>query len=111
MPRLRTQFVLFCLLFTHPCFPQTAAPTLADRGPASATEQVRLSEILISTPQPYDPAQGARIATRSLITDQVLRSTSARKRLRARGSPNTRRFADAAWLAMACMRIGRLRKR
>jgi len=56
VPRPRTQFVLFWLLFTHPCFSQTAAPPLADRGPAS-TEQVRLSEILISTPQPYDPAQ------------------------------------------------------
>ena len=57
MPSLRTQFVLFWLLFAHPCFPQTVAGLPVDRSPASATEQVRLSEILISTPQPYDPAQ------------------------------------------------------
>jgi TonB family protein len=49
---------LFWLLFTHPCFPQAAASPPSDsRSPASAKEQVRLSEILISTPQPYDPAQ------------------------------------------------------
>ena len=59
MPSLRAQFVLSWLLFTPPCFPQTTAGPLADRGSAAATEQVRLSEILISTPQPYDPAQVA----------------------------------------------------
>jgi TonB family protein len=57
VPSVRAQFLLFWLLFTHPCFPQTAAGPLADLSPASTTEQVRLSEILISTPQPYDPAQ------------------------------------------------------
>jgi TonB family protein len=57
----RAQFVLFGLVFIHPCFPQMTSPS-ADQGSASMTEQVRLSEILIATPQPYDPVQvaGAR---------------------------------------------------
>ncbi len=56
MPNLQAQFVLLWLLFAYRCYPQTA-DSPADRN--SATEQVRLSEILISTPQPYDPAQVA----------------------------------------------------
>jgi len=58
VPNLRAEFVLFWLLFVHPCFPQTAGSPPVDRGSAPATETaVRLSEILISTPQPFDPAQ------------------------------------------------------
>jgi TonB family protein len=59
VPRLGTQFALFLLLLTRPCFSQTAATPPPDPGRASPTEQVRLSEILISTPQPYDPSQVA----------------------------------------------------
>jgi TonB family protein len=59
VPRRRTQFAPFVLLLTHPCFSQMAAPSRPDPDPASATEQIQLSEILISTPQPYDPAQVA----------------------------------------------------
>lgn len=57
VPNMRAQFVLLWLLLTHPCFPQIASSPTTDR--ASATGIVRLSEILIGTPQPYDPAQVA----------------------------------------------------
>jgi TonB family protein len=53
--------VLFWLLLAHPCFgfAQTAAGAPTDLDSGASTEQVRLSEILISTPQPYDPNQVA----------------------------------------------------
>jgi hypothetical protein len=49
--------------------------------------------------------------SRARIWDQLLRSMPARNCLSARGPRNTWRFAAAAWLAMARMRMGRLRKR
>lgn len=58
MPNLRAQFVLSWLFFAHPGLTQTAVPPI-DQGSTSATDQVRLSEILIKTPHPGDPAQVA----------------------------------------------------
>ncbi len=58
MHNLRAPHVLPWLLLAPIGFPQTANPQ-TDRYPASTTDQVRLSEILISTPQPYDPNQVA----------------------------------------------------
>lgn len=61
MLNLRFQVLLFWLLFTCPCSPQTApGPSSNGNSPSTvAPERVRLSEILISTPQPYDTAQVA----------------------------------------------------
>lgn len=49
-----TRFVPLLLLLAHPSATQTTAPV-----PAANAESICLSEILISTPQPYDPAQVA----------------------------------------------------
>lgn len=61
MHNLRAPLVLPWLLLAHIELPQTASPP-TDRDPSSTTDQVRLGEILISTPQPYDRDQvaGAR---------------------------------------------------
>jgi TonB family protein len=48
---------LFWLLFIQCGFSQTARVQPAQQRSAGSTEQVRLSEILISTPQPYDAVQ------------------------------------------------------
>ena len=55
---IRLWFLLLWLLFACPCSPQTAAVPLANVG-SLEPEQVRLSEILISAPQSYGPAQVA----------------------------------------------------
>ncbi len=47
------------MLSASSCFSQLPASSARDAG-AATSEQVRLSEILIATPKPYDPAQGAR---------------------------------------------------
>jgi TonB family protein len=80
MPNLRAPLVLSWLLLAHAGLPQTASPT--GRDPASATDQVRLSEILISTPQPYDPAQ---------VADARQRAEQARAAIGRNGA-----FADIA---------------
>jgi len=49
-----TRFLSLLLLLAHPSSGQTTAIPLADNG-----DSVCLSEILIATPQPYDPAQVA----------------------------------------------------
>lgn len=59
MPNLRAQFVLFWFLIVRPCSPQTAGSPQVDRVQSATETAVRLSEILISTPQPFDPAQAA----------------------------------------------------
>jgi TonB family protein len=57
MHNLRAPLVLPWLLLAHIGLAQTtSSPT---RDPASTTDQVRLSEILIRTPEPYDPEQVA----------------------------------------------------
>jgi len=63
----------FWLLFVYPCSPQSAPPQ---------TEQVRLSEILVSTPQPNDPGQ---------IADAKRKANEIRDAIRQGGS-----FADIA---------------
>jgi TonB family protein len=70
------QFVLW-LLFAYPCFPQTAADKAADGDAALRTEQVRLSEILISTPQPYDPAQVAEARHKAEEVREAIRRGGA----------------------------------
>jgi TonB family protein len=55
----RFQVVLFWLLFTCPCSPQAGPSVNGNSGSVLVPKQVRLSEILISTPQPSDPAQVA----------------------------------------------------
>ena len=58
MLRLKLRVVFFGLLLASRCFSQnsTAAST-SDSRQLSVDERVRVSEILISTPQPYDRAQ------------------------------------------------------
>jgi hypothetical protein len=59
MLRLKFRVVLFGLLLLSRCFAQDppAASTSDSTQPPSVPERVRVSEILISTPQPYDRAQ------------------------------------------------------
>ena len=56
MPYVQRQFV-FLLLVACPCLSQTASNAPIDQRVEA--NRVRLSEILMSTPQPYDPAQVA----------------------------------------------------
>src|SRR6202521_2421258 len=58
MLRLKLRVVFFGLLLASRCFSQnsTAAST-SDSRQLSVDERVRVSEILTSTPQPYDRAQ------------------------------------------------------
>ncbi len=51
--------MLFWFLIVRPCSPQTAGSPQVDRVQSATETAVRLSEILISTPQPFDPAQAA----------------------------------------------------
>jgi hypothetical protein len=59
MLRLKFRVVFFGLLLLPRCFAQnsTAASTSDSSQPPPAAERVRVSEILIITPQPYDRAQ------------------------------------------------------
>lgn len=58
MPNRQGQFVLFWLLFSNPCFPQTAAEPTVNLPPTEPSKEVvRLSEILITTPKPDDRAR------------------------------------------------------
>ena len=73
-----TRFVPLLLLLAHPSATQTTAPV-----PAANAESICLSEILISTPQPYDPAQ---------VADAQRKADSARKAIHRRGT----KFEDIA---------------
>ncbi len=58
MLRLRFTVALFGLLLTSQCFAQNSTPaSTSDSAQPPVPERVRVSEILISTPQPYDRAQ------------------------------------------------------
>src|SRR6202521_3497663 len=59
MLRLKFRVVFFGLLLASRCFAQnsTAPSTPDSTPPPPVPERVRVSEILISTPQPYDQAQ------------------------------------------------------
>ena len=63
MLRLKFRVVFFGLLLLPRCFAQnsTAASTSDSSQPPPAAERVRVSEILISTPQPYDRRKLSRL--------------------------------------------------
>ena len=73
-----TRFVPLLLLLAHPSATQTTAPV-----PAANAESICLSEILISTPQPYDPAQ---------VADAQRKADSALEAIRRHGA----KFEDLA---------------
>ena len=73
-----TRFVPLLLLLAHPSATQTTAPS-----PAANGDSICLSEILISTPQPYDPAQ---------VADALRKADSAREAIRQQGA----KFEDVA---------------